>query len=311
MITKIKSKILLVSLKIRNTISRIFTAKKSTINIASNSNYKGKIKEDLNLEYYLLNNNVNCKIYSWNNYKKNDPIVIRSVWGYQNNTEAFNNFISDSKTITVNPSNILLKNMNKEDQLSLFVKYKLPHIQTNIIHNIKELETLNIEDKTVLKPTISASGENTYLINNNDELKNIVKKYQGKNINNIMVQPYIEEIKNGELSIIVIENEIMYGVRRFPGIFTSAKRLEYIAKDQLDKEIIEIINQIKNIKEYEGNSYYRLDIIKTNKEYQIIEIELLDPSLFIETIPNITYKRNVYDKLAKSIIKSIEKQARK
>ena len=272
---KIKNIIYKLRLKLllfRNFLYRKLNKYDKRIIIASSNKYVNKVKEDINLCYYLLKNGIYSEIKDWKNISDDENIIIRSVWGYQNEIDEFNKFLSNRKGITINSVDILNKNINKKEENELFKKYNISCIDTQFVYDIKDID---IKEKSVLKPIISASGNNTYIVNSNDDIKEDLSK-------GYMVQPYIEEINNGEYSIILFEKELVYGIRRYPGIFTNRQS---------------IINDINKIDEYNDYVFMRVDIV----DNKVIEIELLDPQLFIETIPNKNKRIDIYVKLVNII----------
>lgn len=303
-IKNILFKISLLIQRLRNTIYRRTHKFNKSITIVSSSKYKNKVKEDLKLEYYLLKNEVNAKIKSWEE-DINDNVIIRSTWGYQNNLDKYTKFINNLSKKVINPKKIILDNMDKEKQYKLFIKHKLPHIDTTFIKNVNDLQNLDISEKTVLKPCISASGQNAFLIKTKKDLNKAIETYKEKNINNIMIQPFIKNIKDGELAIVVIDNKIEYAIIRFPGIFTKAQSLRYIYLEELDQTIIDLVEKIIKIKEYKDTTFMRIDLIKIDDIYKILEIELLDPQLYIETIPDKKERKKVYQEFAKAIKKKL------
>ena len=285
---KIKNIIYKLRLKLllfRNFLYRKLNKYDKRIIIASSNKYVNKVKEDINLCYYLLKNGIYSEIKDWKNISNDENIIIRSVWGYQNEIDDFNKFLSNRKGITINSVDILNKNISKKEQYELFKKYNISCIDTQFVYDIKDID---IKEKSVLKPIISASGNNTYIINSNDDIKEDLSK-------GYMVQPYIEEINNGEYSIILFEKELVYGIRRYPGIFTNRQSVEYIS--DIDDNIKSIINDINKIDEYNDYVFMRVDIV----DNKVIEIELLDSQLFIETIPDKNKRIDIYVKLVNII----------
>ena len=279
-IYKIKLKLL----RFTNSIRCIFTKGKK-VNIISSLKYKNKVKEDLCLQKQFLKNKCHCKIVAWEDNQFTDINVIRSVWGYHNNVEKFLNIIDNHNTI--NPKNILVDNINKKKKFEILHKNNIKKIDTQFVTN----------NKLVVKPVVSAGGNNTYIIEKSEDISKL------NNINDLMVQPYIEKISDGELSIIVIDKEILYGIRRFPGVFTKYKKEEYIPLDNLSSQVIGIVNKIKNIKEYSNATIIRADFVYNNNQYEVMEVEMTDPDLFIEAITDIDYKNKVYQKIVDAVIK--------
>lgn len=286
-IYKLRIKLLYLS----NNIKYLFTRGKK-VNIVSSSKYKNKIKEDLILQKYLLKEGYHTKTISFeDDYQESDLNIIRSVWGYHHDVERFLKFINNNKTI--NNKDLIINNIDKKKQYQILKENDITTIDTIFLDNIKEYKYNS--DKIVIKPVISASGDNTFIINNVNDLENV------KNLNNIMIQPFIDGVNDGEISVIVIDKRIKYGIKRFPGVFTKYKKEEYISINNLDKDIIDTVNNIILIKEYKEAVFMRIDFIFDNNCYKVMEVELVDPNLFIETINDSKLKDEVYKSFVKAI----------
>lgn len=286
-IYKLRIKLLYLS----NSIKYLF-ARGKKINIVSSNKYKNKIKEDLILQKYLLKEGYHAKIISFeDNYQGNDLNIIRSVWGYHHNVERFLKFINNNKTI--NNKDIIINNINKKKQYQILKENDITVIDTIFLDNIKDYKYNG--KKLVIKPVISASGDNTFIISNVNDLDNV------KELTNIMIQPFISSVTAGEISIIVIDKKIKYGIKRFPGVFTKYKKEEYMSINNLDKSIIDTANNIILIKEYKEALFMRIDFIFDNNCYKVMEVELVDPNLFIETINDKKLKKEVYKSFVEAI----------
>ena len=260
--------------------------------IASSDKYVNKVKEDINLCYYLMKSGIDCEIKSWKNIDKDENVIIRSVWGYQDEVDSFKEFLNNRKGITINSLDIINKNISKKEQYDLFKKYDVNCIDTKFVYDIKDV---NINGKSVIKPIISASGNKTFIVENIEDVQKVEDINKG-----YMVQPYIKDVQNGEYSVILLDKEIMYGIKRYPGIFTDKCSVEYV--NQLDDNISEICNKVNGIKEYEDYVFMRIDIV----DNKVIEVELLDPQLFIETIPDRELRNNIYKKFVTCIEKRLK-----
>ena len=280
-------------LLLRNSIYRKTHTFINELIIVSSDKYKNKVKEDINLCYYLMKNGINSEIKSWKEIDSKSNIVIRSVWGYQHELEEFNKFLSKRKGITINDVDILNKNISKKEQYDLFQKYDIDCIDTKFVY---KKEDIKIKNKSVIKPIVSASGNKTYIVN---DIKDVDKI---EDINNgYMLQPFIEEINNGEYSIILFDHNIKYGIIRYPGVFTKQQSVEYVDKSALSEDIINIVINVNKIIEYKNSCFARVDIV----DNKVIEIELLDPQLFLETIPDKDLRKEMYGELVDCLKKKL------
>lgn len=304
------------------------THKYSTyIGIVSCNTWKNKVYEDISTKYYLNKQGYGVDIISYeekNDYSKYKALIIKSIWGFQKNKQTFDNFlkeVSKNKTPIYNSVEIISNNYNKEKQFELLDKYHIKHIDTifikndsNIEKNIKKIwqNKFNNYDKLVIKPVVSESSADTYIISLNEtgkntiNLKDVKNKYQSINYS-LMLQPFIKEVKNGEYSVICFSNKLSHVIKRCVSVFGEKPYIKSIPKETIDNEMHEIINKICSIKEYQNNLYMRIDLVKTNKEYQVMEVELLDPQLFLNAITPNCCKKEAYQIFTKEIINRITK----
>lgn len=291
-----------------NKVFCIINKKKLTkrIAIVSCDKWKNLVKEDILLKQELNKNMINAEIISWQDkdidYSKYNALIIRSIWGYQDYIEDFIEWINDKKLSNIkviNPVDILLNNLNKHEQFKILDKNNIPHIETTFIekNDIDDNKIKAIYNKNkgiVIKPIISGSGENTFIISNkikknSIELKEIKKKFRNvlNEYNNyIMVQPFIKEIKDGELSVVVINGKISHAAIRYINTFNDINQIKMINILELEKEALDIVDKCIQIKEYKESLYMRVDLVKVNNNYKIMELELVEPQLFFD------YKQN-------------------
>ena len=151
--------------------------------IVSCDKWKNKSLEDLYLKHSLNKQNCKVVIISWEDktidYSKYDLIIIRSIWGFQENKTKFENWLNmleTQKIKVLNPINVIKNNYDKEIQFNILNKYNIETIKTfflpinkNIKSRILDLKTNNdLENNLiVLKPTISEGSKDVYLVGDN------------------------------------------------------------------------------------------------------------------------------------------------
>lgn len=292
--------------------------------IVSCDKWKNKSLEDLYLKHSLNKQNCKVDIISWEDktidYSKYDLIIIRSIWGFQENKTKFENWLNmleTQKIKVLNPINVIKNNYDKEIQFDILNKYNIETIKTfflpinkNIKSRILDLKTNNDlkNNLIVLKPTISEGskdvylvGDNRYEFNNIIDINEVYNKYKN-NKSKLMVQPFMKEIFDGEYSICCINNKITHGIIKYKNAFTKTNMIKYIPADKIDHKIIEIVNNILNIKEYKDNLFLRIDFVKQEKKFLVMEVELLDPNLFLEFIADRKKRKEILNFFAEQII---------
>lgn len=290
------------------------------VGIVSCDKWIDKLEEDNNLKNALINLGIDTKIISWQQplEEKYDLLVLKSVWGYQNYYKEFKNwllYVKNNNIPLANGVDMVLNNIMKDIQFNILEKNNVDFIDTIFLDQSKLLNR-NIfdmlDDKSyVFKPTISGSGENTYLVTNSNDKsipntiqkEDIVKIYNkmldGNSDCKIMIQPFISEINNGEYSCIFIEGKLTHTMLRFPNIFHE-KRRPYLVDDVPDS-IIELARVVERIKDFNNYLYMRVDMVLVNGKAKIMEVELADPDLLTKYIDDSNVKSNVIKTFAKKI----------
>ena len=290
------------------------------VGIVSCDKWIDKLEEDNNLKNALINLGIDAKIISWQQplEEKYDLLVLKSVWGYQNYYKEFKNwllYVKNNNIPLANGVDMVLNNIMKDIQFNILEKNNVDFIDTIFLDRFKLLNRNILEmlnDKSyVFKPTISGSGENTYLVTNSNDKsipntiqkEDIVKIYNkmldGNSDCKIMIQPFISEINNGEYSCIFIDGELTHTMLRFPNIFHK-KRRPYLVDDVPDS-IIQLARVVERIKDFNNYLYMRVDMVLVNGKAKIMEVELTDPDLLTKYIDDSNVKSNVIKTFAKKI----------
>ena len=290
------------------------------VGIVSCDKWIDKLEEDNNLKNALINLGIDAKIISWQQplEEKYDLLVLKSVWGYQNFYKEFKNwllYVKNNNIPLVNDVDMVLNNIMKDIHCNILEKNNVDFIDTIFLDQSKLLNKNIFEmldDKSyVFKPTISGSGENTYLVTNSNDKsvpntiqkEDIVKIYNKMLDDNsdckIMIQPFISVISNGEYSCIFIDGRLAHTMLRFPNIFHE-KRRPYLV-DNVPDSIIQLARVVERIKEFNNYLYMRVDMVLVNSKAKIMEVELADPDLLTKYIDDSNVKSNVIKTFAKKI----------
>lgn len=269
--------------------------------IISNSKFREKISDDLVLRQLLIEYGIESEIISWeeeNDYDFYDNYILRSVWGYQDKYNDFKkwlNFMENKKLF--NSSKIIRDNIRKNIQFSILDKYNIPHVETLFTSDIGIIDEA---DSKVIKPIISGSGRNTFVINrdNKERIALIYEQLLQTEDNGIMIQPKMN-IDDGEYACVFIDGIYCYSMLRFPGIFGKKQKPVYL--DSIPNNVSILANKVADIPEYEDCLYMRVDIIVNEDKAYIMEVELAEPDLMMKYIPNEQVKRSSVNKLVKRL----------
>ena len=114
-----------------------------------------------------------------------------------------------------------------------------------------------------------------------DEVKEKFSGVLNDTNNYLMVQPFVKEIDAGEISVILINNKISHIVVRNTSIFNNKGSISVVGLDIMDDKMKAIVDSCTKIKEYDDSLYMRVDIVKIGEDYKVMELELVEPQLFL------------------------------
>lgn len=223
-----------------------------------------------------------------------DCIIIRSCWDYHLNSDAFISWLtllSKNDIKVFNPPKQILNNINKL-YLQTLSEAGVNVVPTIWVTNpnatqIRQLMREHNWQSAVLKPTISASAFETYAFDQNHNLEFVNDLKSSK----FMLQPFLKEIKEvGEYSLIFFNKEFSHAVLKKPGAG------DFRVQKELGGSVIPItisqatIDCAQNILSHLPDPilYARVDGILHNDEFQLIELELIEPELYLNSPETIT-----------------------
>ncbi len=265
--------------------------------IVSSLEHCNKISEDKGLKSALQKYDIESEIVAWNskdvNWKMFDVAVLRSTWGYHKRYNEFMQWLYylDSNNIKlINDTNIVRWNIHKNLQLDTLQTLGIPVIPyciTNSVDiNVSVLKKRFNTNKIVLKPTVSASGTDTYILD--DKLgKNAIAPADITIIfknRQIIAQPYLENITDGEYALVYIGGQFSHAVIRFPGVFGPKQSPVYIENSKIPTKILGLAESCaKKLARHFGvtPAYARYDIV----DGVVMEVELAEPDLMTRNIP--------------------------
>ncbi len=236
-----------------------------------------------------------------------DAVIIRSTWDYQEDSDSFMQVLADieaSGTVLLNSLAIAQWNINKNYLRE--VQQQGASIVPTIWLN--EFDFPQVEgyfdtfatNQLVIKPTISANSDNTFWLKRDSYKKQQALLETALTNRQLMVQPFIKAIlEEGEYSLFYFAGEYSHCILKTPksgdfrvqeehgGILQSIKASEKllaagaIAMDTIPEKVL----------------YARIDLVEHQGEYKLMEIELIEPSLYF----------NLDDRAAKRFTKAFDK----
>jgi len=252
------------------------------------------LEEDVQLSKFLETKGLIVQRPEWNDlqidWKQFDVVILKSPWDYHDNFDSFILWLSelDKAGIKVlNPFTTVLWNSDKH-YLKQIADDGLPVIKSiflekGIVPDLAELLDKSRCKKMIIKPCVSASAKNTMLLTF-DTISSVQNAINGLLANeSFLVQPFMEEILQGELSFMFFNGNFSHSTLKVPKTGDFRVQSEYGGTVQkINTDIAHLQAAGKYVEKYgKGTLYARVDGIISNGTFVLMELELIEPYLFL------------------------------
>ncbi len=219
-----------------------------------------------------------------------EAVIIRSTWDYQEDAESFMQVLAEienSGAVLLNSHAIAEWNINKnylreveQKGAKVIPTIWLETFDYSLIENyFNHFNTQQI----VIKPTISANSDNTFWLKREDYHQH--KKLLEASLRNrqLMVQPFIPAIvEQGEYSLFYFAGDFSHCILKTPKSGDFRVQEEHgglLSSIDPNEELLTAAQKaLKTIPE--KVLYARIDLVQFQGQYQLMEIELIEPSLY-------------------------------
>lgn len=219
-----------------------------------------------------------------------DAVIIRSTWDYQDDADLFMKVlleIENSGTVLLNSLKIAQWNINK-NYLKEVEQKGAKIIPTIWLDNFDFSLLAGYFDyfkteQLVIKPTVSANSDNTFWLKKDTYVENKELLETSLVERQLMVQPFIPAIvEEGEYSLFYFAGAYSHCILKTPkkGDFRVQEEHGGILKSiNPSKELISAAQiALKTVPE--KVLYARIDLVSYKDEFHLMEIELIEPSLY-------------------------------
>jgi len=252
------------------------------------------LEEDFQLSKFLETKGLIVKRAVWNDlqidWKQFDVVILKSPWDYHDNFDSFILWLSDLDSAGIkvlNPLKTVLWNSDKH-YLKQIADDGLPVItsvflEKGIVPDLAALLDRSRCEKMIIKPCVSASAKNTMLLTF-DNVSSVQHAMNGLLANeSFLVQPFMEEILQGELSFMFFNGNFSHSTLKVPKTGDFRVQSEYGGTVQkLNTDIAHLQAAGKYVEKYgNGTLYARVDGIISNGTFVLMELELIEPYLFL------------------------------
>lgn len=249
--------------------------------------------EDTDLLVFLQQKGLDITAVVWNDqqidWKSFDVVIIKSPWDYHENITEFGDWLDKLGELDVkvlNPIDIIKWNSNKHYLKNIAEKglniIRSEYLEKGSSFSDRFFQLFDTE-KLVVKPCVSAGAKNTMIVNK----ENFTEKASAINTllleEDYIVQPFVAEIKDGEWSFLFFNGAYSHCVLKTPkqddfrvqhyhGGSISYPTPDPAHVDQASAYLTTIPGQ---------TLYARVDGIIRHDTFELMELELIEPYLFL------------------------------
>jgi glutathione synthase/RimK-type ligase-like ATP-grasp enzyme len=256
--------------------------------------------EDDLLIKFLTSKGLTIKKEIWNNdevkWENYDLAIVKSPWDYFNLIEDFYAWLAQLKGKNIrllNPIDIIKWNADKHylhdiAQAGLKVTDSI-FLTKNETVDLNQYFSIFNTEKFIVKPVVSGGSKNTFKVTaaNAEEISETLKTLIRKE--DFIIQPFLNEIEeNGEWSF------IYFGGKFSHALIKKAKSGDFRVQStfggtvhSVDPSSAVLRKADQYINRFAKDCLYaRVDGAIVNEEFVLMELELIEPFLFLDTNPN-------------------------
>ncbi|NML70094.1 hypothetical protein HHL23_09825 [Chryseobacterium sp. RP-3-3] len=255
--------------------------------------------EDADLLNFLTDKGLNVVPAIWNDdhidWNSFNVAIIKSPWDYHNHLPEFLNWLNKLEKLNIkvlNPVEIIQWNSNKK-YLKDIAQNGLPVIASEYLDKGSAFDDRFFDlfgtDQLVVKPCVSAGAQNTLTLNKNNLKERTEEIGELLKAEDYIVQPFVEEIKNGEWSFLFFNGQYSHCSLKTPKKddfrvqHYHGGTISYPTPNPLHIE--QAGQYLKSLPQ--STLYARVDGVLINNSFELMELELIEPYLFLNNDKNL------------------------
>lgn len=220
-----------------------------------------------------------------------DAVLIRSPWDYSQHLSEFLQWFQywESLVKFINPPKIVLENIDKRYLFKL-AEFGIPIIPSQLIDNkVPSLQNVDYEQKLVLKPVIGAGARGAFTTENKAQFLTGVEKHFEASEISLLLQPYLSEVDlQGEIAVVCCNGVPLHAVTKRPAL-SQGGHGDFQSRIEMSTDLLSFVESVQDFQVAEKPVrdlwYSRIDVVPTANGYLVMELELFEPTLFLQQNP--------------------------
>ena len=219
-------------------------------------------------------------------------VVIRATWGYYRTLQAFREWTEAMARTTrlFNSIDLIHWNLRKDYVGKLEtagIRVPRSHIVACDAAVIEEVFVEEGWDRAVVKPATGASGHSVELLQRATLAGQVASLSPEARASGVVVQEFLPEIAEGELSLVYFDGAFSHAIRKRPppGEFRSNSRYSPTRTAETPPKAVTEQGAACLAVLPEMPLYARIDGVMRGDTLIVIEVEVLEPALFMEFDP--------------------------
>jgi glutathione synthase/RimK-type ligase-like ATP-grasp enzyme len=247
----------------------------------------------------LLNYGWQAEQISWRkphvDWSQYDVVVVRSTWDYQSDAEAFMRCLENIEASSARLENSLklIKWNIRKDYLKDIQNQGISIVPTLWFDEFDSAELTKAYghfsvNELVIKPLISANADHTYRLKREDLIAQSLALSKVFANRPFMLQPFVPAIiAEGEYSLFYFAGHYSHCILKMPKENDFRVQEEHGGQLKLVEPSEELLTQARHTMASlpDDALYARVDLVRNANEFVVMEIELIEPSLYFNMDP--------------------------
>ena len=228
---------------------------------------------------------------SWQRF---DAVLLRSTWDYSDRLPEFLAWCERVSTQTrlINPLDVVRWNTDKR-YLGELGRAGVPVIETHYLSLADAPDDFPAFAEFVLKPTVGAGsrGARRFVADEREQAVAHAAALQAQG-REVMVQPYLAQVDSaGETALLYFAGAFSHAIRKGPLLPRGSEATralfapEQISARQPDEAELALAERTLDALPFHRPLYARVDLLPSADGPRLLELELVEPSLFFDTAP--------------------------